>query len=100
MAVDDARLLLDHILQHQLLYTLIRLVSVQLPALVDRVLLQQLCLRPGRLYVLHASVVLRIAKGTGNFRRHHAESDAGSAEPDACLEIATASEERKGTEKS
>lgn len=49
MAVDDASLLLDHILQHQLLYTLIRLVSVRLPALVDRVLFQQLCPHPGRL---------------------------------------------------
>lgn len=49
MAADDARLLVDHILQRQLLYTLIRLVSVQLPTLVDRVLFQQLCLRPGRL---------------------------------------------------
>ena len=89
IALDGTCLLLDRILQR--LHALLYMVSVQLPAMLDGVLPQQLCLRLCRLSVLRASLVLRSAQGTGH-SRGCAESDAGSTEPDACPEIATASE--------
>ena len=89
VALDGTCLLLDRMLQR--LHPLLHMVSVQLPAVLDNVLPQQLCLRLCRLSVLRASLLLRIAKGTGN-SCGCAESDAGSTEPDARPEIATASE--------
>lgn len=67
IALDGSFLLLDRMLQR--LHAFLHMVSVQLPAVLDGVLPQQLCLRLCRLSVLRASLVLRFAKGTGDFRR-------------------------------
>jgi hypothetical protein len=47
MPLDDTRLLLGHVLQQ--LRARLYMVSLSLPAVLDRVLLQQLCLRLCRL---------------------------------------------------
>lgn len=87
-ALGGTCLLLDRIFQR--LHALLYVVSVQLPAMLGGVLPQQLCLRLCRLSVLRASLVLRIAKGTGN-SCGCAKSDASSTEPGARPEIATVS---------